>query len=124
MAHAKLTSRQQAQLAFLETMPKRFERMHVVIERMAALQADEAQVRGLGRLLDELKAHAAGLGLAALADTAGLMSTLSRRGGGMQMKVRGLREFYGSLKINYEGALKSASTPESAEEAGPGVGSS
>jgi hypothetical protein len=28
------------------------------------------------------------------------------------MKVRGLRELLGSLKINYEAALRSATTPE------------
>ena len=28
------------------------------------------------------------------------------------MKVRGLRELLGSLRLNYEGALKTASTPE------------
>jgi hypothetical protein len=40
------------------------------------------------------------------------MSTMVRRGGGLQMKVRGLRELLGSLKINYEAALRSATTPE------------
>ena len=28
------------------------------------------------------------------------------------MKVRGLRELFGSLKINYEAALRSATTPD------------
>jgi hypothetical protein len=31
------------------------------------------------------------------------------------MKVRGLRELLGSLKINYEGALRQATTPEAAQ---------
>jgi hypothetical protein len=38
---------------------------------------------------------------------------MTRRGGGLQMKVRGLRELFGSLKINYEAAMRAASTPES-----------
>jgi hypothetical protein len=29
------------------------------------------------------------------------------------MKVRGLRELLGSLKINYEAAMRAATTPES-----------
>jgi hypothetical protein len=41
------------------------------------------------------------------------MSTMTRRGGGLQMKVRGLRELLGSLKVNYEAAMRSATTPES-----------
>jgi hypothetical protein len=108
----KLSSRQQAQLAYLQTLPPKFGRMHAVIEEMAGLRADEAVVRGFCRLLDEIKGNAAALSLTGLADTAGLMSTMARRGGGLQMKVRGLRELQGSLKINYEAAIRSASTPE------------
>lgn len=108
----KLSSRQQAQLAFLQTLPPRFGRIHAVIEEMAGLRADDVVVRGLARLLDRLKAEASGLSLTGLADTAGLMSTMARRGGGLQIKVRGLRELLGSLRINYEAALRSATTPE------------
>ena len=109
----KLTSRQQAQVAYLETLPPRFQRIHAVIEEMAGLRADDVVVRGLARLLDEIKGNASALSLTGLADTAGLMATMTRRGGGLQMKVRGLRELLGSLKINYEAALRSATTPES-----------
>lgn len=108
----KLTSRQQAQLAYLQTLPPKFQRIYSVIEEMAGLRADEAVVRGLCRLLDEIKGNASALSLTGMADTAGLMSTMARRGGGLQMKVRGLRELQGSLKINYEAALRSATTPE------------
>ena len=108
----KISSRQQAQIGFLQTVPPKLARIHAVIEQMAALQADDVTVRGLGRMLDELKANAQGFGLTGLAETCGLMGTMSRRGGGLQMKVRGLRELLGSLKINYEAALKAASTPE------------
>jgi hypothetical protein len=112
----KLSSRQVAQLEFLQTLPKRFQRIHAVIEEMSALRADDVVVRGLTRLLDEIKAKSSGLSLTGLADTAGLMSTMARRGGGLQMKVRGLRELFGSLKINYEAALRSATTPEPGAE--------
>jgi len=111
----KLSSRQQAQLAFLQTLPPKFQRMHGIIEEMGALRADEAVVRGFARQLDELKANAASLSLTGLADTAGIMGTMARRGGGLQMKVRGLRELFGSLKINHEAAIRSASTPESSD---------
>jgi hypothetical protein len=112
---AKLSSRQQAQLAYLESLPPRFGRIYSVIEEMAGLRADEAVVRGLIRLLDQIKGEAGALSLSGLADTAGLMGTMARRGGGMQVKVRGLRELQGSLKINYEAALRVASTPEAGD---------
>ncbi|HEX6616586.1 MAG TPA: hypothetical protein VF046_09790 [Gemmatimonadales bacterium] len=110
---AKLSSRQQAQLAYLQTLPPRFDRIRAVVEEMASLRADDVVVRGLARLLDQIKAEAGGLSLTGLAETAGIMSTMTRRGGGLQMKVRGLRELQGSLKINYEAALRAATTPES-----------
>jgi hypothetical protein len=69
-------------------------------------------VRGLARLLDQIKAEAGALSLSGVAETAGIMGTMTRRGGGLQMKVRGLRELLGSLKVNYEAAVRSATTPE------------
>lgn len=108
----KLTARQQSQLAFLQTLPPRISRIRSIIEQMAALQADDVTVRALSRNLDEIKAGAQAMSLGGIAETAGLMSTMSRRGGGLQMKVRGLRELLGSLQINYDGALRAATTPE------------
>lgn len=108
-----LTSRQQAQLAYLQTLPPKLQRIHAVVEEMSTLRADDTVVRGLARLLDQIKGNAAALSLTGVADTAGIMGTMTRRGGGLQMKVRGLRELLGSLKINYEAAMRSATTPES-----------
>lgn len=111
-----LSSRQQAQLAFLQQLPPKFQRIHNVIEQMAGLRVDEAIVRGLGRLLDEIKGNAGALSLTGIAETAGIMGTLVRRGGGLQFRVRGLRELLGSLKSNYDSALRAASTPEASAE--------
>jgi hypothetical protein len=108
----KLSSRQQAQLEFLGTLPPKFQRIHNIVEQMSTLRADESVVRSLGRLLDEIKGKAAALSLNGITETAGIMGTMLRRGGGVQLKVRGLRELLGSLKVNYDGALRSAKTPE------------
>jgi hypothetical protein len=112
----KLTSRQQAQLAYLQQLPPKFQRMHNIIEEMGALRADETIVRGFGRLLDEVKGNAGQLSLNALAETAGIMGTMLRRGGGLQFRVRGLRELLTSLKSNYDAALREATTPQGPEE--------
>ena len=111
---SKLSSRQQAQLAVLEPLPRRFEQLHRMIEEMAALRVDETLQRRLVRNLDELKSQTAGIGLGALTETLGVMSMLARRTGGHQMRVRGLQEGLVSLKINYDGALRAATTPEEA----------
>jgi hypothetical protein len=112
----KLSSRQQTQLAFLQQLPPKFQRMHGIIEQMSSLRVDETILRGFARLLDEIKGNASALSLNSLAETAGLMGTMLRRGGGLQFRVRGLREMLGSLKSNYEAALRAASTPEEPEE--------
>jgi hypothetical protein len=108
----KLSSRQQAQLAFLERLPPKFQRMHNIIEQMSSLRVDDAILRGFARLLDEVKGNASALSLSGLAETAGIMGTMLRRGGGLQFKVRGLRELLSSLKSNYDAALREATTAQ------------
>jgi hypothetical protein len=115
----KLSSRQQAQLVFLQTLPPKFQRIHSIIEQMSGPRVDDTILRGFGRLLDEIKGKASALSLNGVAETAGLMGTMLRRGGGLQFRVRGLREMLGSLKTNYEGALRSATTPEGEGEGEP-----
>ncbi|MFN8653237.1 MAG: hypothetical protein U0133_15135 [Gemmatimonadales bacterium] len=108
----KLTAKQQTQIAFLELLPPKFQRFASVIEQMNAPKVDEALVRGLTRQLDEIKAGASQLGMTGFADAAGQMAATARRGGGQQVKVRALRDGLGVLKMNYDGALKKASTPK------------
>ena len=116
----KLSSRQKAQLSVLETLPPRIEQLHRLIEELAGMRADETVSRRLIRILDESKAAAGSVGLTGLTETMGVMGMLARRTSGHQMKIRGLREGLGSLKINYEGALRSATTPEpEGDGAGP-----
>jgi hypothetical protein len=109
---AKLSPRQVAQLQWLETLPPKFDRLHRLVEALASQQADESQLLSAKRLLDELKAQASTTGVGTLGDTFGYMGTLLRRGGGHQLKVRGLREMLAGARVNYEGALRAASTPE------------
>jgi len=115
----KLSSRQQAQLAYLQLLPQKLQRIYSVVEQLANPRVDETLMRGLGRLLDDIKGNAASLSMAGLAETAGRMGMLVRSGGAMPAKVRGLRELQGSLKINYDAALRAATTPEALGEEEP-----
>jgi hypothetical protein len=108
----KLNSRQQATLAVLDAFPPKFDQIHRLIEELGSLRADDSQARRLARMLDEMKAQAAGVGEGAIADNCGTMGMLARRTGGLQTRVRGLRETFMGLKTNFEGARKRASTPE------------
>jgi hypothetical protein len=107
----QLSSRQLAQLAVLELLPARFEQLHRLIEEIASLRADESVIRRIRRILDETKAAANTVGLSSLSDIMGNMGMIARRNAGVQMKIRGLREGLVSLKINYDGALRSAKMP-------------
>ena len=107
----KLSVKQQAQLALLETIRPKLEQVHRIIEELAMFRADEGSNKRLSRLLDEIKAGAGEIGLLGVADTAGMMAMLARRTGGLQMRVRGLREGLVGLKINMEGAIRAATTP-------------
>lgn len=115
----KLSSRQQAQLAYLQLLPQKFQRIYSVVEQLASPRVDETLMRALGRLVDDIKGNAASLSLGGLAETAGRMGMLVRSGGGLPTKVRGLRELQGSLKINYDAALRAATTPGALGEEEP-----
>ena len=112
MSKVSLSGTQQAQLVYLGTLPPKFERIHRLVEEVANLHGGETTIKSLTRILDELRNQASSMSLNSLADVLGMMSMVARRGGGMQMKIRALREGLVSLKINYEGALRSASMPE------------
>lgn len=118
MAKVSLSAAQQAQLVYLSSLPPKFERIHRLIEEIANLHGGEQTVKMLTRMLDELRNGASTLTLNSLADVFGNMGMMARRGGGLQMKVRGLREGLVSLKVNYEGALRKASTPERIPQGG------
>jgi hypothetical protein len=93
-------------------LPRKFERLTRAVEQLSGYRADETMVRSTQRLLEEMKAQASQLNLTPLGDAFGIMATMLRRPGGHQVKVRGLAELLAGAKINYEGALRSASTPE------------
>lgn len=115
----KLSAKQQSQLAFLEHLPPKFHRIQSVIEQMNSPTLDETAVRGMIRVLDEMKAGASQLKINGLAEALGAMGSMARRGGGQQVKIRGLRDCLGSVKSNYDAAMKKASIPEAHEDAEP-----
>ena len=112
----KISARQQAQLAFLEAQLPKIQRIQALIEKLASPSEAETAGRSLVRILDELKSGAAGLSISDVAQTAGVMSSVARRTGGLQTRLRTMREALAGLKINYEGAKKAAMKPEGPEE--------
>jgi hypothetical protein len=112
----KLSAKQQSQLNFLQLLPPKLHRIQSVIEQMNSPTLDETAVRGMIRVLDEMKAGASQLSMNGLAEALGAMGSMARRGGGMQVKIRGLRDLLGSVKSNHDMAMKKASIPEAHAE--------
>jgi hypothetical protein len=112
----KLTAKQQTQLAWLEGLRPKFDKLAGAVEQFASMQADETLMRSTIRLLGELKSQASILGIGSLAENFGYMETMLRRGGGHQMRVRGLRELLVGAKTNFEGAIKAASKPDESSD--------
>lgn len=112
----KLSSKQQSQLAFLELLPPKLARVNSVLEQMHNPNLDETAVRGMIRVLDEMKAGASQLSINALAESLSAMASTARRGGGLQVKIRGLRDCLGSVRASYDAAVKKASIPEAHAE--------
>lgn len=112
MAVPQLSAKQQSQLAFLNLLPPKIYRIQRVIEQMNDPKLDETAVRGMIRVLDEMKAGASQLSMNALAEAFGAMGSMARRGGGMQVKIRGLNDLMASVKSNHAAAITKASIPE------------
>ena len=108
----QLSAKQQAQITFLEALPPKIQRVTSIVEQMNNARLDETLVRSMIRTLDESKAWAGQLSINGLADALGAMASTARRGGGLQVRIRMLRDQLGGVKQHYESALKKASVPE------------
>lgn len=111
----KLSARQQSQIAFLERLPPKIQRINALVEQMGAGSADETALRSMIRMLDEMKSGASQLSISGLAEALGSMAATARRGGGLQVKVRGLKDLMGGVRTNYEMGLKKAMVPQAEE---------
>jgi hypothetical protein len=65
----------------------------------------------IARALSELRQRTLTAKLGSVPDTAGAMSVMASRGGGLAMKLRGLSEGVASLTMELDNAMRAASTP-------------
>src|SRR5438093_12168753 len=66
----------------------------------------------IARQLSQMRQRALASGVGTIADVAGAMSVMAGRGGGIQMKIRGLSDGVNSLRMQLDQALKQAMTPD------------
>ena len=111
----KLSSRQQAQLAYLDQLVPKVQRVFTLIEKLAQPSEAETASRQLSRLLDQIKIESAGFSINGVSASAASMAALARQTGGMQTRQRGLRDGLVGMRVNMDGARKAASKPHTAE---------
>ena len=117
MPETKLTVDQLRRIAEIEDYVKVVERVkHLVAELESNRAAQPRVIQGicetLARELSQMRQRAITSNIGTIADVAGAMSVMAGRGGGINMKIRGLTEGVNSLVMQLDQARKIASTPE------------
>jgi len=117
MPETHLTVDQQRRVVEIEEYLKITERVKRLVTELEENRAAQPNVlRGIcetiARDLSQMRQRALTSNIGTIADVAGAMSVMAARGGGINMKVRGLADGVNSLTMQLEHALKVASTPE------------
>jgi len=117
MPQTHLTVDQQRRVVEIEEYLKITERVKRLVTELEENRAAQPNVlRGIcetiARDLSQMRQRALTSNIGTIADVAGAMSVMAARGGGINMKVRGLADGVNSLTMQLEHALKVASTPE------------
>ncbi len=117
MAQQKLTAEQVRRIEEIQELQRTVD---VVKHLVAELDANRAaQTRTVQQLCDriaketqQLRQRTLTANIGTVGDVAGAMSVMAGRGGGMNMKIRGLTDGVNSLGMQLDTALKQAMTPE------------
>jgi len=117
MADTHLTVDQRRRVAESEEYLKITERVKRLVTELEENRAAQPNVlkgicETIARDLSQMRQRALTSNIGTIADVAGAMSVMAARGGGINMKVRGLVDGVNSLTMQLEHALKVASTPE------------
>jgi hypothetical protein len=80
-------------------------------KRAAKSQVIENVCERIARELSQMRQRALGANIGTIADVAGTMSVMAGRGGGIEMKIRGLTDGVTSLRMQLDQALKQATMP-------------
>ena len=117
MPETHLTVDQQRRVVEIEEYLKITERVKRLVTELEDNRAAQPNVlkgicETIARDLSQMRQRALTSNIGTIADVAGAMSVMAARGGGINMKVRGLVDGVNSLTMQLEHALKVASTPE------------
>ena len=116
----KLTAEQAARVEQLHGFLKTVDHVAKLVAELDSNRAAKAKVlenicESLARELSQMRQRALTANVGTIADVAGAMSVMAGRGGGINMKIRGLADGVNSLRLQLDHALKQAMTPEKKE---------
>ncbi len=116
MTQYKLTPEQLHRIEEIQAYQRTADHLkHLVGEleghRAAGTRVVEDLCQKIAHECAQLRQRALQANIGTIADVAGTMSVMAGRGGGINMKIRGLGDGVGSLVMQLEAALKHAMTP-------------
>jgi len=120
----KLTADQQRRVGDIQQFQKVVEHVAKLVAELNSSRAAKATFidnicESIARQLSQMRQRALTSGVGTIADVAGAMSVMAGRGGGIDMKIRGLSDGVNSLRMQLDQALKQAMTPEPTQPPGP-----
>ncbi len=117
MAHQKFSPEQLRRIEEIHEFQRTVDVVkHLVAEleanRAAATHTVQQLCERIAKETSQMRQRALTANIGTIGDVAGAMSVMAGRGGGINMKLRGLTEGVSSLYIQLDQALKQAMTPE------------
>jgi hypothetical protein len=112
----KLTADQVRRLEEVRAFLKTTDHVGSLVTELDSKRAAKSQVienvcERIARELSQMRQRALGANIGTIADVAGTMSVMAGRGGGIEMKIRGLTDGVTSLRMQLDQALKQATMP-------------
>lgn len=117
----KLTPEQAHRVEEIQGFLKSAERVKRLVadldsNRAAATRVIQDLCERIAKETSQMRQRALTANIGTIADVAGAMSVMAGRGGGINMKIRGLTDGVNSLAMQLDQALKQAMTPPQSKE--------
>jgi len=116
MPPLKLTADQLRRIEEIEEYRRAADHLKRLVTELEANRA--GQTRAIQQLSEKIAIEASQMrqraltaNIGTIADVAGMMSVMAGRGGGINMKIRGLADAVNSLYMQLDAAMKHATTP-------------
>lgn len=120
----KLTAEQLARIEYIEGFLRTVDHVAKLVHELDSNRAAKSKVienicESIARELGHMRQRALTANVGTIADVAGSMSVMAGRGGGIDMKIRGLSDGVNSLRLQLDQAMKHAITAEKKEPQPP-----